>query len=398
MSWLSDEELESLLTDLESDRVERTQSLPNGDKIPIAICAFANDLSDHRKPGVIFVGIRDDGSCAGLEVTDELLKRLGDYRGNGKIQPLPSITVEKKMLNGCEVAAVVVMPSDMPPVRYDGRTWIRIGPRRDKASLDEERRLTEKRRHRVLPFDMTPVPFAQLDDLDVDRFRREYLPQAIAPDILAQNGRSLVEQLVSLRFIDGNGQPTVAGILAIGKDPRAFLPGAYVQFLRIDGTELNDPIQDAKEIDGPFLDLFRQLDEVLKVNIATRVSFAGMEREHRQPDYPFDALQQIVRNAILHRNYEGTNAPVRLYWFRDRIEVHNPGGPFGQVTVGNFGGADITDYRNPTLAEVMKTLGYVQKFGFGIALARRALAANGNPEWEPEPRLENVLVTIRRRP
>ena len=60
---MTDQELEALLRDIESDVVERKQSLGGdaSDKIRQAICAFANDLPDHRKPGVVFVGVRDAG-------------------------------------------------------------------------------------------------------------------------------------------------------------------------------------------------------------------------------------------------------------------------------------------------------------------------------------------------
>src|SRR5437667_11248638 len=119
------------------------------------------------------------------------------------------------------------------------------------------------------------------------------------------------------------------------------------------------------------------------LNIATAVAFTSETREVRTPDYPLVALQQVVRNAIMHRSYENTNNPVRITWFSDRIEVVSPGGPFGIVSVENFG-TGVTDYRNPTLAEVMRGLGYVQRFGAGIPLTRSSLAKNENPE----PRFE----------
>ena len=104
-----------------------------------------------------------------------------------------------------------------------------------------------------------------------------------------------------------------------------------------------------------------------------------------------------MRNAVLHRTYEGTSAPVRITWFNDRIEVLNPGGPYGQVTRANFGQPGVTDYRNPYLAEAMKNLGYVQRFGLGIPLARRALADNGNPPLEYQVEDTYVLAVLRRR-
>ena len=88
---------------------------------------------------------------------------------------------------------------------------------------------------------------------------------------------------------------------------------------------------------------------------------------------------------------------MRVTWFDDRVEIQSPGGPFGAVTRENFGQAGITDYRNPTLAEAMKTLGFVQRFGVGIATANRALRANGNPtlDWQVSDR--HVLAIVRRR-
>jgi ATP-dependent DNA helicase RecG len=104
----------------------------------------------------------------------------------------------------------------------------------------------------------------------------------------------------------------------------------------------------------------------------------------------------LVRNAILHRTYEGTYSPVRIYWFSDRIEIHSPGGPFGQVTRENFGQPGVTDYRNPHLAEAMRVLGYVQRFGLGIQIARQQLAANGNPPLVFIVEQNHILATVRR--
>ena len=67
---------------------------------------------------------------------------------------------------------------------------------------------------------------------------------------------------------------------------------------------------------------------------------------------------------------------MRVYWFDNRIEIMSPGGPYGAVTAENFGQPDAVDYRNPILAEAMRVLGLVQRYGFGIAAARDALQAN----------------------
>jgi ATP-dependent DNA helicase RecG len=393
---MEDRELAALLTDLESDRIERKESTSDGKKIRQAICAFANDLPNYKKPGVLFIGVKDDGTCAELSISDNLLLNLANIRDEGKILPFPVLQVSKRIINGCELAVVIVEPSDAPPVRFDGRTYIRVGPRRATATAEEERRLNEKRRAKDLPFDLRPFMSASIDDLNLEFFQREYLSSALAPDVLEENQRSLAQQLTSLRFTtpEPDSCPTSLGILVTGKEPRQFIPGFYIQFVRFDGTELTDPIRDRKEISGSLIDLLRYIDEVLHANISTASDITAQPIEIKQPDYPIVALQQLVRNAVMHRSYEETNAPVRVYWFNDRIEIQNPGGLFGQVNRQNFG-RGVTDYRNPHLAEAMKTLGYVQRFGIGIPTAQKELQKNGNASAEFTLEDSYMLVTIR---
>jgi len=398
---MTDEELQDLLDDLESDRVERKASAADPERVCQAICAFANDMPNHQVPGVVFVGANDDGTCTGLQISEQLLLNLAHMRSDGNIVPLPSMTVQKRTLNGCEMAVVTVQPSFAPPVRFKGRVWIRVGPRRAVASVDEERRLSEKRRSGDLPFDIAPIPAASLNDLDLDLFVRLYLPAALAPDVLARNNRTTEQQLSALRFATAAGaqpqKPTVLGIVVVGKDVLGFVPGAYIQFRRIEGTELTDAIKDQKEISGPLPEVLKGLDDIMQAHISVATDITSGPTESQFPDYPPVALQQIARNAIMHRNYDATNAPIRITWFSDRIEIQNPGGPFGQVTRENFGKPGITDYRNPHLAEALKNLGYVQRFGVGIALAKQALKANGNPDLQYEVEDAHVLAILRRR-
>jgi ATP-dependent DNA helicase RecG len=72
----SDAELERMLDEVESDLVERKESWQGDspEKRRQAVCAFANDLPDHRKPGVLFVGVKDDGNPTGLAITDQFLR------------------------------------------------------------------------------------------------------------------------------------------------------------------------------------------------------------------------------------------------------------------------------------------------------------------------------------
>ena len=388
-----------LLNGGESDQVEFKESLSGGapNAIREAICAFSNDLPNHRQPGVVFIGARDDGSASGLDITDNLLRQLADMKTDGNTVPPPSIIVEKVSLDDGDVAAIIVHPSDSPPVRYRGRIHVRIGPRREIATAQDERILNEKRRYDDIPFDIHPVPSATLSDLNLRYFELEYLPQAFDRQVLAANDRSIEERLAATKMIVSvdDPTPTVLGVLTLGKNPQDFVPGAYIQFLRLNGGELSDDISDSEDIRGSIPDVLRRLDEKLNAHNRTAVDILSAPTESRKSTYPIQAVQQITRNAIMHRIYETTNSPAKVHWFNDRIEIISPGGPFGGVSATNFGQPGLADYRNPNLADAMRTLGFIQHFGVGIAIARRLLRESGHPEPEFDISENFIFATIR---
>jgi len=189
--------------------------------------------------------------------------------------------------------------------------------------------------------------------------------------------------------------PTVLGLLAIGKSPQDFVSGAQIQFLRINGTELADPVIDEENIGGAMVEMLRRTEEKLKAHNRVAVDIISLPTHIKEMPYPPAAIQQILYNAVLHRTYESTNAPVRVYWFNDRIEINSPGGPYGNVTQENFGEPGITDYRNPNIGDVLKTFGFIQTFGRGIATARKEMEKNGNPSIEFETNQSAVVCTLR---
>ena len=381
----------------ESDQVEFTESADKLDKIREAICAFANDLPNHNTPGVIFIGLKDDHRCANLSIDDNLLQKIGGLRSDGKILPFPSIEVSKKQLQDCEVAIVQVEPSENPPVKVDNRCWIRIGPRRAQATAEEERRLTEKRRWHNLPYDTHSVIGTSIeDDIDMEQFKRNYLPSAVTPKVLQENERSSNEQMQALRLITLKNIPTVTAILMFGNDVRYWFPGGYIQFTRYGGNEITEPVKDHKEINGTLPEQLKELDRIIKSNISTVLDTSG-ETHAEWADYPYAALRELVRNAVIHRNYESSTTPVKIYWYADKIQITSPGGVYGEVTRENFG-QGATSYRNPTVAEAMKHMGFMQKFGSGIAIAQKTLQDNGNPPAHFGIEENFVCATIEKRP
>ena len=264
---LTSDQLNSLLIVNESDRLKFTTATDYTDKFSQAVCAFANDFSNSRKPGFLLIGVDGKGRPSGMKVTDKLLQNLGT------ILPLPSMEVYSVGLEGGDIAVEEVHPSDLPPVRYKGQVWIRVGPRKAIASDHEERILTEKRIARVTSFDVSPVREASLADLSLPIFH-EYRQSVIDKDILERNHRTIEEQLAGLRFFDlALNVPTIAGILLFGKNPRYFLSGNYIQYLRLPGKVLTEVPVDQTETSGNLLTVLRELDLRLKAGIRTWLRF-----------------------------------------------------------------------------------------------------------------------------
>ncbi len=388
---LTDEQISVLLKDIEADNVERTISTTKTDKFCQAICAFANDMPDHGKPGYLFIGADDKtGKIAGIEITDQLLQNLAGYRDAGQIVPLPSLTVQKRSFPEGDIAVVEVQPSDMPPVRYKGRVWIRVGPRRAIATEQEERILTERRVHRARTFDMQPCHGCGRDQI-VHSLFYDYRNAAIAPEIIEENNREMFQQMAALGFWDTqNHCATNAGALLFSEAPLNWLPGAYIQFVRFDGRELESGVVDERQFDYDLRTTLHELDAFLRPLFPSRPVPVSALREQQLTPYPNRAIRELLMNAVMHRDYQ-SNAPVRFYWFSDRIEIQNPGGLYGAAT--DF--PNQNDYRNPKIAEAMKTLGYVNRFGYGIATVKSVLQKNGNPLAEFTTNQPNYfLVTV----
>ena len=124
---IDETQLLALLADLESFRVERTLSVNDTAKFSQAVCAFANDMHNSRLPGFLCIGADDKtGKPSRLKVTDELLRNLSGLTADGNILPPPAITVYRLTLStgAGDLAIVEVQPSDLPPVRYKGQTYI----------------------------------------------------------------------------------------------------------------------------------------------------------------------------------------------------------------------------------------------------------------------------------
>ena len=375
---ITKEELNNLLPELEQDRVEKTISRNDAEKFGEAICSFANDLANHKQPGYLIVGVHDDGSRARMTIDEQQLQTLLSFRTDGRIVPPPAMTVAKFVYPDGEVAVVEVQPHFLPPVRFKGKLCVRAGIRKGVANEAEERILTEKRSAFARSFDVLPCKGSTLDDISIELFKLRYLPSAIDKDTLVENGRDLKFQLASLKFFDIKEDcPTYAGILMFGTNPRFFIPGASVQYVRFMGTDESSDFEYEHRFEGDLTTQMGQMDEFIKANVVKMV-LPEIGGEY-VASYPLRAIKELLFNAVIHKDYQ-SNAPIKFYEFSDRIEISNAGGLYGKARPENF--PNENDYRNPALSEAIKNLGFVNGFNVGVKAALAALMKNGNPTPE----------------
>ena len=374
---ITKEHLQKILSDTESYHIEKTVATDNMDKFSQAICAFSNDVADSKKKGYLLIGVRDNGELAGLQVDDKLLLQISNIRTDGNILPQPVMTVEKFSFAQGDILVVEVTPSQVPPVRYRGRIWVRVGPRKSIATEAEEKLLTERRLSNIRTFDAMPCLGTTLEDLDITLFKKEYLFKAVAEDILQEDKRTIEEQMASLGLYDLRYQcPTNAAIVLFGNNPERFLHGAYIQYVRFKGLDRAGDIINEHKFSGNLCKVLPRIDVFVETSIAQKRPIPiSVLREKTVSKYPYWATRELLMNAIMHRDYE-SNAPVAFYEYDDRIEIQNAGGLYGKVSANNF--PNVSDYRNPFIAEAMKVLGYVNRFSRGVYRVQKELEENGN--------------------
>ena len=376
---LTPEKLRSMMSAPESENVERTRAFDKADKMGQAICAFANDLSDRKEPGYLLLGVENDGRISGKRIDDDQLTSLGGLKTEGNLLPPPAMALEVFHFSEGDVAVITVFPSAYPPIRYKGQVWVRLGARKALAT-EEDIHLLEERRRSGRRFEEQPCLASRMEDLDWDLFRTQYLPQAIRAEVIEEDSRPVQEQMAALRFYDRNAQtPTHLGVILFGRHPEMFVPSAYLQYVRFSTADNGGDILTEHAYKGPLLKIIAELDGFVKVGIASPRSVrVSALREETIKTYPDWSIRELLLNAIIHRDYQIGNAPIKFYDYNGlRLEISNPGGLYGQATPDNF--PYVNDYRNPLLAEAIKVMGYVNKFNRGISKVKAELEKNGNP-------------------
>lgn len=180
-------------------------------------------------------------------------------------------------------------------------------------------------------------------------------------------------------------KPTLVCTLLFSVYPQMFYPQYTINAMVVMGYKKGDTAADGsrfidnKRIEGNLIDIIDDTMRFLIKNmrVKTNIDHETGKRADKT-EYPIIALREAVMNAVIHRDYSiHTEAmPIEIIMFRDRLEVKNPGGLYGRITLDNLGKFQ-PDTRNPVLARAMETLGITENRYSGIPTIQRELKKAG---------------------
>lgn len=294
------------------------------------------------------------------------------------VLPMPDI----EHIGSMQVVRVVV-PWGLPNVySLDGRYFGREGAQTNPMPARRLRQLLVERG--VVQFEALVPPRAALEDLDAHKVK-EYLRALNLPgnespwEALFRRGcmKQTKEGLV----------PTHAALLLFGRHPQQWLPNATILAARFNGITFADRFM-KKEITGTLPEQLQQAEAFIRENMRSVVRLVGL-RHQESPEYPPEAVRELLVNAVAHRDYNQQGDNIHLFIFADRIEVHSPGGLPGPVTLENLLEARFS--RNAILVQVLSDLGFIERLGYGLDRVVTSMRQNG---LRP-PRFEEVAGSFR---
>ena len=281
----------------------------------------------------------------------------------------------------------ITVPRGLPHVYcLDGRYLGREGSQTNPLSARRLRALLVERG--AVQFEARAPQDATLDDLDPQQVQA-YLDKVIQAGLLP--GSLTADELLfrrgCLKRVDGMYQPTYAGLMLFGRYPQQWLPNATILAGRFPGYNLADTYL-KQDITGTLPEQLRQAEAFVQSNLKSSVRMVGLT--HREaPEYPLDAVRELLVNAVAHRDYNQQGDNIHLFIFANRLEVQSPGGLPGPVTLHNLLEARFA--RNVIITQVLSDLGFVERLGYGLDRVFESMKSMKLPP----PRFEEVAGSFR---
>ncbi len=361
------EELNKLITQIISQKSEsqNIELKKAGKGAPEKLYDTLSSFSNQYGGGVIVFGIdeKNNYEVTGVYDTQDLQVKVTQQALQMEPVVRPIFTVAK--INGHSVVSAEISEIDTAdkPCFYKaaGRlrgSYIRVGES-DEPMTEYEIYCYEAYKKKFRD-ELRTVERSSVEDFNKNQLN-EYLLKIRR--VKANLARHDDQKILALQGMIINGKPTVAGIMVLGDYPQAFFPQMSVTAMVVDGTTFGElgvsgeRFIDNKRIEGTIPQMLEETLSFVRRNTRTATIIHDNGVREDRPEYPMKAIREIILNALVHRDYSvhTEDSPIRVVLYRDRVEVENPGGLYGRLTVNDLGKIPA-DTRNPFLAGTLEVM------------------------------------------
>lgn len=400
------EELVELVKEIQTSKSEsRTLELKTAEiGCPKKLYDTLSSFSNQDDGGIIIFGIDEskDYSVVGVYDSQDLQKQINNQCKEMEPVVRPLITI-------CEVDGKSVVSAEIPgieitnrPCYYKGKgkvkgSYIRCGDS-DEPMTDYEIYSYEAYRKKYKD-DIRVIDRASMLTINSDKFiEYKLLCKKNKPNL----SKIPDEQFNELMSITKNGKLTLASVLLFCAYPQAYFPQLSIIATSVYGNEVGvlgengERFKDNRRIEGTIEDMLDGALQFVKNNMrVSTVINPQTGKRNDKADYPLTAVREVILNALVHRDYSihTEGMPIQLTMYNDRLEVENPGGLYGRMTIDQLGKVQ-PDTRNPVLATAMETLGLTENRYSGIPTICSEMKNAGLPAPKFEDNKESFTVTL----
>ena len=384
----------------EDNRIEIKKAAGGCPKIYDTLSSFSNQSGG----GIIIFGIDQDNNfdLCGVYDADDLQKNIVSMckQMTPVVRPVCTVaSIDNKVFVSAEIQEIDIFEK---PCFYTGAgrlkgSYIRSGDS-DEHMTEYEIYSYEAFRKKIQD-EIRAESRAEIKDIETDSFSL-YLTNLRKTK--PQQGNLSTAKVMQLQGFSDGQKPTLAGIMMFSEYPQSFYPQLCITAVSVQGYEIGDlgdlsqRFDDNERIEGTIPQMLDGAMNFMRRNIKVRTIINPMTgKREDKPEYPIVALREVILNALIHRDYSIHTdlSPITIRVFKDRIEVENPGGLYGRMTINELG-KTIADTRNPFIAKAMEIIGETENRFSGIPIIRRQMSEFRLPAPVFESRRGSFKVTM----
>ena len=328
----------------ESETVELKKSLA---ELKQGLVSMAAILNKHQA-GTLWFGVRNDGAIAGIDANEKTLRDLSQAIA-AHIEPKIFPRISEVTIDGKRCIKIEFAGDETPYFAY-GRAFMRVADEDRQLSVKQLKDLIAAQTRESLRWDNQPGKFT-LADLDPSKIKR-FLERAKLSWDTPENALSKLELIT-------NGQLLNPARLFFGIKPIQLRCAVFM-------TTESSTIIDRHDFDGDILELIEEAQKYILKNIHIGMRLEGLRRVD-VPEIAVEALREAIINAFCHRDYYDPDY-IQMAIFKDRVEIRNPGILYGNLTIEDLRKGNVSQRRNPLIADMFRRIEMVEAWGRGMPL------------------------------